>query len=88
VAALEREMQNLTAAGQLAGFVTDRAGGGDYRTRLGIMTQIRQDFHRMADLLASAASDPTPSPPPARIAGSTNLADPDSQVHFACPSVL
>ena len=55
VAALEREMQNLTAAGQLAGMVADRAAGGDYRSRLGVMTQIREDFTRMADLLANAS---------------------------------
>ena len=56
VAALEREVQNLTAAGQLAGMVADRAAGADYRSRLGLMTQIRQDFTRMAALLAYAAS--------------------------------
>ncbi len=54
VAALEREMQNLTAAGQLAGFISDRAGAGDYRGRLGVMTQIREDFAHMATLLANA----------------------------------
>ena len=56
VAALEREVQNLTAAGQLAGMVADRAAGADYRSWLGLMTQIRQDFTRMAALLAYAAS--------------------------------
>lgn len=52
VAALEREVQDLTAAGQLAGLVSERAAGGDYRTHLGLMTQIREDFQRMAALLA------------------------------------
>ena len=32
----------------LAGFVTERAAGGDYRSRLGVMTQIREDFQHMA----------------------------------------
>jgi hypothetical protein len=54
VTALEREMQNLTAAGQLAGLVVDRTTGAGYRTRLGLMTQIREDFTRMADLLAAS----------------------------------
>ena len=55
VTALEREVQNLTAAGQLAGIVTDRAGSADYRSRLGVMTQIREDFTRMAALLTGTA---------------------------------
>ena len=55
VTALQREAQNLTAAGQLAGFVTDRAAGGDYRARLGMMTQIREDFQHMATLLATSS---------------------------------
>jgi WD40 repeat protein len=52
VAALEREVRDLTAAGQLAGLVSERAAGGGYRTHLGLMTQIREDFQRMAALLA------------------------------------
>jgi hypothetical protein len=46
VAALERELQNLTAAGQLAGLVADRVADADYRTRLGVMTQIRSSLRR------------------------------------------
>jgi hypothetical protein len=61
VAALERELQDLTAAGQLAGMVADRAAAGDYRTRLGVMTQIREDFTRMAALLAAAADQDRPA---------------------------
>ncbi|MFI0719782.1 P-loop NTPase fold protein [Streptomyces sp. NPDC021224] len=56
VAALERQMQDLTAAGQLAGLIGDRAAAGDYRSQLGVMTQIREDFQRMADLLGRAAA--------------------------------
>ena len=48
---LTRELQNLTTAGQLAGFVADRAASGGYRSRLGVMTQIREDFTHMAQLL-------------------------------------
>jgi hypothetical protein len=58
VAALEREMQNLTAAGQLAAMVADRVSTGDYRRHLGVMTQIREDFTRMAALLATTARVP------------------------------
>jgi KAP family P-loop domain len=58
--ALERGMQDLTAAGQLAGLVADRAAGGDYRRQLGVMTQIREDFARMSDLLARAAGPARP----------------------------
>lgn len=54
VAALERKVQDLTAAGQLAGFVTDRASDGNYRSRLGLMTRIREDFAHMAAPLAAA----------------------------------
>ncbi|GAA1249439.1 hypothetical protein GCM10009665_45270 [Kitasatospora nipponensis] len=56
VAALERQVQDLTAAGQLAGLVSERAAAGDYRAHLGLMTQIREDFQRMAVLLAEARS--------------------------------
>ena len=67
VGALEREVQNLTAAGQLAGMVADRAASADYRSRLGVMTQIREDFTRMAALLADATTsgDVHPSTAPA-----------------------
>ncbi|MET8999446.1 P-loop NTPase fold protein [Amycolatopsis sp. NPDC004169] len=57
VAKLAREEQNLTAAGQLAGLVTDRVKDSDYRGRLGVMTRIREDFHRMAALLMQSADD-------------------------------
>jgi hypothetical protein len=62
VVGLERQMQDLTAAGQLAGLVADRVAGASYRSRLGVMTQIREDFKHMAALLADAAADPQPSP--------------------------
>jgi WD40 repeat protein len=54
---LRSRMQNLTAAGQLAGLVTDRAGAANYRQRLGLMTEIRQDFEQMARLLLEAAQE-------------------------------
>ncbi|MFF3863280.1 P-loop NTPase fold protein [Streptomyces sp. NPDC002209] len=57
VAELTRQVQNVTAAGQLAGLVADRAAAGDYRSQLGVMTRIREDFQRMAALLAGAADD-------------------------------
>ncbi len=53
---LRSQLGNVTAAGQLAGLVQDRAGTGNYRQRLGLMTQIRQDFEHMARLLAEASS--------------------------------
>ncbi|KAB1976841.1 P-loop NTPase fold protein [Streptomyces triticiradicis] len=62
-AALEQQLQNLTAAGQLAGLVAERAEGLDYRSQLGIMSQIREDFERMAALLADAAREPMPGEP-------------------------
>src|SRR5262249_59589230 len=55
---LQRELQNLTAGGQLAGLVAEQAGSGVYRSRLGLMTQIRTDFQRMAELLADASQEP------------------------------
>lgn len=57
VARLERAVRDLTAADQLAGLVQDRAEAGAYRERLGLMTQIRQDFEVMAELLLAASSD-------------------------------
>jgi WD40 repeat protein len=51
IQALEKEIQNLTAAGQLAGFVSERAAEGTYRKSLGLMTQIREDLQTMATLL-------------------------------------
>jgi WD40 repeat protein len=51
---LRSRLQNLTSAGQLAGLVEERVGAGAYRERLGLMTQIRQDFERMAELLLGA----------------------------------
>lgn len=57
VDALAREERDLTAAGQLAGLVTDRVAGTDYRGRLGVMTRIREDFEQMATLLAEADGD-------------------------------
>lgn len=57
VAALKRQMQDLTAAGQLAGLVEDRAEAADYRSRLGVMTHIREDFERMATLLAGTSDE-------------------------------
>jgi hypothetical protein len=60
---LEREMQNLTAAGQLAGLIGERAAAGDYRSQLGVMTQIREDFQRMAALLARATGPEDPRVP-------------------------
>ncbi|MFB6613677.1 P-loop NTPase fold protein [Streptomyces sp. NPDC056367] len=62
VAELTRQVQNITAAGQLAGLVADRATTGDYRSQLGVMTRIREDFQRMADLLARAADDSSGTP--------------------------
>jgi len=58
VADLQRQMQNLTAAGQLAGLVAEQAGTATYRSRLGLMTQIRTDFEHMARLLAQASRKP------------------------------
>ena len=57
VADLQRQLQNLTAGGQLAGLVAEQAGSGTYRSRLGLMTQIRTDFERMAQLLAEASQE-------------------------------
>ncbi|MEU7873299.1 P-loop NTPase fold protein [Dactylosporangium sp. NPDC049140] len=78
VNALERQVQNLTAAGQLAGLVGDRVAGADYRSHLGVMTQIREDFKHMAALLANAAGDPQTPTGPARAAVATP-ADADNQ---------
>ncbi|MFG1663822.1 P-loop NTPase fold protein [Streptomyces sp. Y7] len=63
VTALEQQLHNLTAAGQLAGLVAECAKNSDYRSQLGIMSQIRGDFERMAALLADAAREPMPGEP-------------------------
>ena len=59
VQALQREMQDFTAAGQLAGVVVDRDASSDYRSRLSMMSRIREDFSNMATLLARAAAEPS-----------------------------
>lgn len=51
VTALEVELRDLTAAGQLAGVVAERVADGTYRQSLGLMTEIREDFERMSKLL-------------------------------------
>ena len=58
VADLQRQLQNLTAGGQLAGLVAEQAQAGSYRSRLGLITQIRTDFERMAQLLAQTGREP------------------------------
>ncbi|MFC9662591.1 P-loop NTPase fold protein [Nocardia sp. NPDC127606] len=55
--ALRREKHRLTAAGQLAGLVTDRAAEGGYRSSLGVMTRIREDFEEMSRLLLGNEPD-------------------------------
>ena len=59
---LTGQLQSLTAAGQLSGFATDRAGHGSYRERLGVMTEIRRDFEHMAELLQRAQLDGAAGP--------------------------
>lgn len=59
---LTGQLQRLTAAGQLSGFATERAGHGSYRERLGVMTEIRRDFEHMADLLQRAQLDGAAGP--------------------------
>jgi WD40 repeat protein len=60
VTALRRELQDSSAAGQLAGLVADRNAIGDYRSRLTMMSKIRQDFAHMSRLLAEASAAPNP----------------------------
>ncbi len=59
--ALRREKHRLTAAGQLAGLVTDRAAEGGYRSSLGVMTRIREDFEQMSRLLLGTDPEFPPS---------------------------
>ena len=54
---LRRTMQDLTAAGQLAGVVQERGANGRYRERLGLMSEIRHDFERMAALLLRSSAE-------------------------------
>ncbi|MFF1779812.1 P-loop NTPase fold protein [Streptomyces virginiae] len=64
VTELTRQVQNVTAAGQLAGLVADRVTASNYRSQLGMMTQIREDFQHMAELLALAGDDSPTTPEP------------------------
>lgn len=59
VAALQRQLQDLTPAGALAGLAADRAADDSYRRNLGLMTHIREDFQRMAKLLISVGDSST-----------------------------
>jgi hypothetical protein len=60
VSALEAERRELTPTGQL-GALVERRGRQDspYRARLGLMTQIREDFEQMARLLAAPPGQQT-----------------------------
>ncbi len=46
------------AAGQLAGVLERRVHDGSYRSRLGLMSQIRDDFTEMAELLDHSRASP------------------------------
>ena len=59
-AALRAELQNATPGGQLAGLIQERSTGDIYRARLGLMSQIHEDFALMAKLLQRAANDDEP----------------------------
>jgi WD40 repeat protein len=63
VAELERQMRDFTAAGQLAGVIAERAASTDYRSRLDVMSRIREDFARMSRLLATIGEDGTDGDP-------------------------
>jgi hypothetical protein len=52
-AQLQGEYERLIAGGQLAGVLEQRVLDGSYRSRLGLMSQIRDDFGQMAELLDS-----------------------------------
>ncbi|MEU4195858.1 P-loop NTPase fold protein [Kribbella sp. NPDC026611] len=67
---LRNRLRGLTSAGQLAGLVQDRASSKTYREHLGLMTEIRQDFERMAELLQQ---DPTRRDVPERDAAGDEL---------------
>jgi hypothetical protein len=55
-AQLQGEYERLVAGGQLAGVLEQRVQDGSYRSRLGLMSQIRDDFGEMAELLDSRVS--------------------------------
>ncbi|MCX4093610.1 P-loop NTPase fold protein [Nocardia sp. alder85J] len=69
---LLREKRDLTAAGRLAGLVTDRSADGSYRQNLGLMTRIREDFEAMSALLLDAAAR-RPDPDPGDESGTTPM---------------
>jgi hypothetical protein len=57
-AQLHEEYERLVAGGQLAGVLEQRVQDGSYRSRLGLMSQIRDDFGEMAELLIRREDGP------------------------------
>ena len=53
VTELEAEYARTLAAGQLAGVLEERLKDGTYRSRLGLMSRVHDDFQKMAELLAA-----------------------------------
>ncbi|MGW5241006.1 P-loop NTPase fold protein [Monashia sp. NPDC004114] len=54
----ERDVRDIHDQGlQLQNFVRERAASADYRSRLGVMSQLRHDFEQLVALISSTSSD-------------------------------
>ena len=49
---LRKELADLSTGRRLARFAGERGATGDYRSQLGVVSRIHDDFHRMSDILA------------------------------------
>ncbi|HYF36991.1 MAG TPA: P-loop NTPase fold protein [Prosthecobacter sp.] len=66
IQALNTEIAELAPGRVMMRFLTERAGTGDYRKHLGLVSLIRRDFQQLSDLLAPKKA---PEPQPGQDAG-------------------
>ncbi len=60
---LRQELSDLAAGKRLARFVSERSEAADYRSQLGIVSRIHDDFSRMSDILAAQRKRVAEAPP-------------------------
>ncbi len=54
-ALLQQELADLSAGRRLARYAAERSKTGDYRSQLGVVSRIHEDFKRMSDILDAQA---------------------------------
>ncbi len=57
VARLQQELADLGSGRRLARYVAERSKTGDYRSQLGVVSRIHEDFKHMSEILAQQSGD-------------------------------